>query len=45
MIAAIWGIVAWKEFHNAPPGTFKFLFFMFACYILGLILIVLSRNV
>jgi glucose uptake protein len=45
MIAAIWGIVAWKEFRGAPSGTSKFLVFMFVCYILGLILIVLSRNV
>jgi len=45
MIAAIWGIVVWKEFRGAPPGTSKFLFFMFACYILGLIFIVLSKNV
>ena len=27
MIVSIWGIVSWKEFRDAPPGTSKFLFF------------------
>lgn len=43
VVAALWGILVWKEFKNAPAGTNKLLWGMFACYLLGLILIVLSR--
>lgn len=43
LVAAIWGVFIWKEFKNAPKGTNKMLFFMFAGYIIGLILIIVSR--
>lgn len=44
MIAAIWGIAVWKEFRGAPHGTSKYLVFMFICYIIGLLLIILSKK-
>lgn len=40
MVAAFWGVFIWREFKDAPPGTSKFLFGMFVCFILGLGLIV-----
>ena len=43
MIAAFWGVFIWKEFKAAPPGTNKMLTIMFACYILGLALIIIAR--
>jgi len=43
MIAAFWGIFIWKEFAAAPPGTNKWIGMMFLFYIVGLVLIILSR--
>lgn len=43
MIGALWGIFAWKEFKDAPRGTGKFLSFMFACFLIGLVLIIIAR--
>ncbi len=40
MIAAIWGIVIWKEFKDAPPSVNKFLYIMFLFFLTGLGLIV-----
>ena len=45
MVAALWGIFVWKEFKNSPPGTFKWLLFMFLFYMLGILLIILSRMI
>ena len=42
LVAAIWGVVIWKEFRTAPPGTAKFTGAMFAGYVLGLTLIGLA---
>lgn len=42
MIAAFWGVFIWKEFKNIA-GTSGLLTWMFVCYIVGLILIILSR--
>jgi glucose uptake protein len=44
MIAAIWGVFVWKEFRKAPPGTSKWLYGMFLCYIIGLTFIVLAKS-
>jgi len=44
MIAAIWGVFIWKEFKEAPPGTNKLLAYMFFCYLVGLIAIIVSRE-
>lgn len=39
LIAAIWGVLIWKEFRAAPPGTMRLVSLMFAGYVLGLLLI------
>ncbi|HTS61874.1 MAG TPA: hypothetical protein VMH28_07605 [Candidatus Acidoferrales bacterium] len=39
LVAALWGLVIWREFRNAPAGTGKYLALMLAGYALGLILI------
>jgi glucose uptake protein len=43
MIAAFWGVFIWKEFKQAPAGTNKLLTLMFAFYMIGLALIIISR--
>ena len=43
MVAAFWGVYIWKEFKDAPKGTSKLLNVMFACFIIGLTLIVYSK--
>ena len=40
MVAAAWGVFIWREFKGAPAGTNKLLGLMFACFIVGLGLIV-----
>lgn len=39
LVAAIWGVLIWKEFREAPAGTTPFIYLMFGCYALGLTLI------
>ena len=39
LVAALWGLLIWREFRAAPPGTGKFLGLMLAGYSLGLVLI------
>lgn len=43
VIAAIWGIHVWKEFHGSPPGTGRLLGVMLFSYIAGLALIIAAR--
>jgi glucose uptake protein len=43
LIAALWGILVWKEFKNAPKGTNTLLGSMLAAYLVGLTLIVLAK--
>ncbi len=43
VVAALWGIFIWKEFREAPRGTSFLLIMMFAFYLAGLVLIVLSK--
>lgn len=43
VVAALWGILIWKEFNNAPAGTSRLLNIMLACYIAGLALIIIAR--
>jgi glucose uptake protein len=43
MIAAIWGVFIWREFRQAPAGTNKLLFFMFASFLIGLALVVMAK--
>ncbi len=44
MVAAFWGVLIWKEFQDAPPGTNKLIGLMFAFFVVGLGLIILARN-
>ncbi len=39
LVAALWGLLVWREFRAAPPGTAKYLALMLAGYTSGLILI------
>jgi len=43
VVAALWGILVWKEFKDAPKGTNLLLTLMFVFYLIGLALIVYSR--
>ena len=43
MVAAAWGVFIWKEFTDAPRGTNKLLYAMFACFIVGLTLLIVAR--
>lgn len=43
MVAAAWGVFIWKEFKAAPRGTNGLLAVMFACFIVGLALIVYAN--
>ncbi|HTZ31131.1 MAG TPA: GRP family sugar transporter [Methylomirabilota bacterium] len=43
MVAALWGVFIWKEFRAAPAGTTKFIASMFACFLVGLALIIVAR--
>jgi glucose uptake protein len=44
MVGAAWGVFVWKEFEHAPKSTNWLLFFMFLCFITGLIMITLAKN-
>jgi glucose uptake protein len=39
LVAAIWGVLIWKEFRAAPKGTTPFIALMFLGYTSGLTLI------
>lgn len=39
LVAAIWGVLIWKEFRAAPQGTMPLIGCMFAAYVIGLMLI------
>ncbi len=39
LVAAVWGVLIWKEFRDAPKGTMPFVVLMFVGYTLGLTLI------
>jgi len=39
LVAALWGLLIWKEFRGAPAGTQKYLVLMLSGYAAGLILI------
>jgi glucose uptake protein len=43
IVAAIWGIFIWKEFHGAPKGTNTLLYIMLLCYAVGLAMIIMAR--
>lgn len=39
LVAAIWGVLVWREFREAPRGTLPYVIAMFAGYAIGLSLI------
>jgi glucose uptake protein len=43
MIAALWGVLVWREFRDARKGVPGLLAAMFLCFIAGLALIILAR--
>jgi glucose uptake protein len=45
MVAALWGVFIWKEFRSAPKGTSGLIAAMFACFLVGLALIVMARTI
>lgn len=44
LVAALWGVFIWREFQGAPKGTGKYLGLMFACYVIGLALIIAGNK-
>ena len=44
MVAAFWGVFIWKEFRTAPKGTNALIGAMFACFLIGLALIIVART-
>jgi glucose uptake protein len=44
LVGALWGVFVWKEFRGAPRGTSALLAAMFACYVAGLILLIMSKS-
>jgi glucose uptake protein len=44
LVGALWGVFVWKEFKGAPKGTSALLAAMFACYVAGLALLILSKS-
>lgn len=44
MVGALWGVFVWKEFKAAPSGTSRLLGAMFVFYLLGLAILIASKN-
>lgn len=44
MVGALWGVFVWKEFKGAPKGTNKLLAAMFIFYLIGLAVLIASKN-
>lgn len=44
MVGALWGVFVWKEFKDAPRGTGKLLAAMFVFYLIGLSILIVSKN-
>ena len=43
LMSAIWGVFIWREFKGAPKGVGKTLAAMFACFVIGLALIIWTK--
>jgi glucose uptake protein len=43
LVGALWGVLVWKEFKEAPPGTNKLLLAMFFFYVLGLAILIAAK--
>jgi glucose uptake protein len=39
MVAALWGVAVWREFHGAPPRAWTYIALMFGCYVAALAVI------
>jgi glucose uptake protein len=44
LVAAVWGVFVWREFREAPRGTGRLLALMFICFLAGLAVIIVARN-
>ena len=44
LIGALWGVFIWREFLTAPKGTNAFLAAMFAFYVIGLGILIVSKT-
>lgn len=44
MVGALWGVFVWKEFKAAPSGTSRLLGAMFVFYLIGLAILIASKN-
>ena len=44
LVAAVWGVFVWREFRSAPAGTGRLLTAMFACFVGGLLIIIVARG-
>jgi glucose uptake protein len=45
IIAALWGILVWKEFKNAPKITVTYLALMMILFACGVICMILARYI
>ena len=45
IIAALWGILVWKEFKNAPKITITYLVLMMILFACGVICLILARYI
>lgn len=43
LVAAIWGVFIWKEFKGASPRLMNMVYLMFFLFVLGIVLIIISR--
>ncbi|MDX2185516.1 MAG: hypothetical protein SFV32_01160 [Opitutaceae bacterium] len=44
LVGALWGVFVWREFKGATVGTGRLLTAMFALYVIGLSILILSRT-
>lgn len=44
IVSVIWGIFYWKEFADAPPKAYRYLWLMGVVYLAGLVLITLAKS-
>ncbi len=44
MVAALWGVFAWKEFEGAPGKAKMYLALMFVFYCLGIVLVAKAND-
>ena len=44
MVAALWGVFAWKEFAGAPTKAKVYLFLMFVFYCVGILLVAKAND-